>query len=396
MLKAADALYDAGYAVRVVCTNHLPWAKATDEEVRRTRAWPVTVVDYSRASAQLNYLRSGVRFHVAQKIINAFGTVRCPLALVGRAYGRVHSEMVRAVLADPADLIYGGTTGALAAVAEAGRRSGRPYALDLEDFYSAEQSDSPGTKLAHSVCVRIERAVLPEASFLTAGSPAIAESYAARYGLNPIPIHNTFPLPSTQPNLTPSPGEGLRLYWFSQTVGPGRGLEDAIRAMGVADIPGELHLRGRAIIEYMASLQRLTIRVAPRLRIIHHEPAPPDLMVDLCQGYDVGLAVEPGFSPNNRIALSNKAFTYMLAGLAVAFTDTPGQRPLALDMREGALLYAPGDVHALASGLTRWASNKALLAKAKAAAWAAAQRRWHWEHPLERGALLAAVERIFA
>ena len=46
--------------------------------------------------------------------------------------------MVRAIAAAPADLIYGGTTGALAAIAEAGRRTHTPYALDLEDYHSGE------------------------------------------------------------------------------------------------------------------------------------------------------------------------------------------------------------------------------------------------------------------
>jgi glycosyltransferase involved in cell wall biosynthesis len=107
----------------------------------------------------------------------------------------------------------------------------------------------------------------------------------------------------------------------------------------------------------------------------------------------VGLGLEPGFSLNNWLALSNKLFTYMLAGLAVVFTDTPGQRPLALDLGEGALLYRVGDVEALARGLKRWDDDRELLARAKAAAWAAARRRWHWEHPEERGTLLGAVAR---
>ena len=80
----------------------------------------------------------------------------------------------------------------------------------------------------------------------------------------------------------------------------------------------------------------------------------------------------------------------MLAGLAVVFTDTPGQRRLAIDLGEGAILYPPGDVAALAAGLTRWASDKDLLGRARAAAWQAARRRWHWEHREERGALLDA------
>jgi hypothetical protein len=88
-------------------------------------------------------------------------------------------------------------------------------------------------------------------------------------------------------------------------------------------------------------------------------------------------------------------FTYMLAGLAVACTDTPGQRPLARDLGEGACFYTPGDIVTLAAGLKRWASDKVQLACAKTAAWKAAQRRWHWEHAQERGALLAAVAAAF-
>ncbi|MFQ5668640.1 MAG: hypothetical protein ACE5I7_19730, partial [Candidatus Binatia bacterium] len=208
---------------------------------------------------------------------------------------------------------------------------------------------------------------------------------------HPVTVHNTFPFPPIAPDGTPTEGNGLRLYWFSQTIGPRRGLEDAVHAMGRAGIPGELHLRGRAVTEYLRSIRSMAAAAAPDLRVIHHEPCPPDSMVDSCRGYDVGLAVEPGFSRNNCLALSNKAFTYMLAGLAVAFTDTPGQRPLAMDLREGALLYPIGDTDALARGLKRWASDQTLLARAKTAAWEAAKRRWHWEHPGDRGALLQAV-----
>jgi hypothetical protein len=81
--------------------------------------------------------------------------------------------------------------------------------------------------------------------------------------------------------------------------------------------------------------------------------------------------------------------------LAVAISDTPGQRPLALDLGEGALIHALGDVDALAAGLKRWSDDKNLLARAKAAAWDAARRRWHWEHAEERGALLKAVAAVF-
>src|SRR5882672_11962805 len=53
MLKAADALAGAGYDVRVVSTNHTPWAAAADRKVLATRAWASTVVDYDRDTARI-------------------------------------------------------------------------------------------------------------------------------------------------------------------------------------------------------------------------------------------------------------------------------------------------------------------------------------------------------
>ena len=118
-------------------------------------------------------------------------------------------------------------------------RCGVPYAIDLEDFHGAEQVDSPAATLSHALAQRIERDVLPGALFLTASSPGIAAAYADRYGVSPIVVHNTFPLPSKaarSPILTRT--GRLRLYWFSQTIGPGRGLEDVVSAMALADRAG--------------------------------------------------------------------------------------------------------------------------------------------------------------
>jgi glycosyltransferase involved in cell wall biosynthesis len=312
------------------------------------------------------------------------------------AFSRAHTDLLHAASTEPVDLFYGGTSGALAAAAGAARRAGVPYALDLEDFHTAEQEDGVSARLAHALVERIERAVLPGAAFVTAASEAIAAAYRAKYGVHPLSVNNTLPLPPEPPDIAPSPGPGLRLYWFSQTIGPGRGLEDATRAMGKAGIPGELHVRGRATAGYLEGLERLAAATAPRLRIIHHEPAPPDAMVDLCSGYDVGLALEQAHVLNRALCLTNKAFTYMLGGLALVLTDTPGQRPLGLDVGDGAILYLPGDVQALAAGLKRWAADRSLLGRARGASWQAARRRWHWEHPAERGALLGAVARALS
>jgi hypothetical protein len=267
-----------------------------------------------------------------------------------------------------------------------------PYALDLEDYHSGENPETPDGKLRNKMARRIECAVLAGAAFLTAGSNAIAGEYAGQYRVHPITINNVFPLPARAPQLLRREiSAPLQLYWFSQTIGPGRGLEEAIEAMGIADVLGTLTLRGRPIPSYMDALRALAAERAPRLRVLQVDPGPPDNMVDLAMGHDVGLALEQPTSLNRELCLTNKAFTYILAGLAVAFTDTRGQHDLAADLGEGAIRYSAGAVAVLAQSLRRWAIDPAALHSAKEASWRAAQRRWHWGHPQEAGELLRLV-----
>ena len=389
MLKSADALAAAGHSVRVVATRHVPWAVDADADVRSRRTWPLTVVDYRRG-AGATYWISGARYRAARALSAAVGPARVPLGLAAGAFGRVHPELVRAASAEPADLIYGGTTGALAAVAVAARRCGARYALDLEDFHSGE-SEAPDHELSHGLARRIEDRILKGATFLTASSEGIADAYTDTYGVVPNVIHNTFDLPRRVPDFSRARPDLLRLYWFSQTIGAGRGLEDAITAMGIAGVPGELTLRGRPVPGYLDGLTRLASECAPRLHLIHEPPAPPDAMVDLSRGYDVGLALEQVQVRNHEIAQSNKLFTYLLAGNAIAMTDTPGQHALGVDVGAAAGLVPPGDVGALASVLARWAAEPNVLDAARRAAWDAARRRWHWQHEDERGLLYRLV-----
>jgi hypothetical protein len=312
-----------------------------------------------------------------------------------RGFVPIHPELVEAVVRSSCDLIYGGG-GALAVAAEAARRVGKPYGLDLEDFHSAEAEPDREGRLSDAIAERIERQILSGARFLTAAGQAIALAYENKYDVRPTAIHNTFPLPEIPPSFESSRDSTLKLYWFSQTVGSGRGLEDAVKAMGIGGIGGELHVRGRPVPGYLDRLRGLVSAAASRLQLVHHEPAFPDAMVDLSRGYDVGLSLEQGHVFNREVCLPNKPLVYILAGVAVALTDTAGQRPLAEDLGPGAARCRPGDVGALASALARWSKDRGELTRARESAWKAAERRWHWEHPLERGALLDAIEGALA
>jgi hypothetical protein len=394
LVKAADALHESGYQVRVISARHTPWAVQADRDLHARRAWHWEIVDCSRDGSSLRWFTTGARAKAAAALTGRLhGYV--PLRLAATAFTRTHAELVRAIASQPSDLILNGGGGAIAAVVEASRRIGARCGVDFEDFHCGEHGDEARNGGSRDrLAARIMADAMEQASFVTAGSDAIADACAERFGRRPVPIHNVFKLPAP-PIGTRSAGP-LRLYWFSQTIGSGRGLEDVVRAAGRARVSCELHLRGMAATGYMEDLKALAAVEAPSLRLVVHAPADPDSMVDACRPFDIGVATEQVHVTNRALCLSNKALTYPLAGLALVMTDTPGQRPLARDVEGDVLLYAPGDIDALAEGLARWAADPTALRRARQAAWNAAQRRWHWDHDRERGALLHCVRTALA
>ena len=78
-----------------------------------------------------------------------------------------------------------------------------------------------------------------------------------------------------------------------------------------------------------------------------HDPAAPDELTAFASQFDIGLALEPAFSRNNDIALSNKIFTYMQAGLAIIASNTTAQQQLLKKYPKIGELYEIGNIGSL-------------------------------------------------
>lgn len=388
MVKVADALAEEGYDVSVVSAQFMSWGDEGDRSILASRwsRWRWATVDYRKRDAFPRHAWSVLRRKAARQIIRVSGLKRVGFATAARVRERFFPELVSAAVHTRPKLIYGGGN-ALAATAEAARRLGVPFVLDLEKFHNPDKSRGRFS----AVTEKIERRIFPAASALTAGSRAISDAYRSSFGVESIPIHNVFPLPEIEPTVREWDGN-LRLYCFGTNIRRGQGLEDAIRAAGLAEIKCELTIRGIITDSYLESLRRLASDAAPQLTLTPLGHAPPDDMIDLCRPHDVGLALKDS---GRSLSPSNKSFTYILAGLPVAMTETPGQHDLAADLGEGALLCPPGDVESLAGGFKKWSDDPHLLTRGKQAAWAAARSRWHWEHPDEKGKLLEVIAGIF-
>jgi glycosyltransferase involved in cell wall biosynthesis len=391
VVKEADALAHAGHQVRVVSCQWLDWTRREDAKLLATRGWTSQIVDYSpKRSAEL-FWASRIRYH-------AFRLLAPRLqgdAILQRAIGRVGPELVRLAVSKPADLFIGHNIAALPAVVLAAQRQRVPAAFDVEDLHSSMWLKEKGPAAPDLLAASVEKRFLAQCAYVTAAAPLIAHAYASRYGISlPETLLNVFPR-----SLRPAqwrPGDVTRpltLYWFSQTIGARRGLEDIIRAIGLSRCAGiQLHLRGQWQIGYRETLYRVLEESSLRPeQLIWHDVAAPDDMVRLAAEYDVGLALEPGCSENNSIALSNKMFTYLLAGNAVVATATLGQRQLMQQIRGAGLCYELGDVQTLARQLRQWESDRASLERARLLAWRFGEEQFNWD--LEQRKFLKLVER---
>ena len=120
--------------------------------------------------------------------------------------------------------------------------------------------------------------------------------------------------------------------------------------------------------------------------------APPEQLVERAAQHDVGLALEPGNRPNNRLAASNKLFAYFLGGLAIAATDVPGQRTIMESAPGAGFLFSPGDAAALTVRLQDWSTNSAKLQAAKAVSKREGEKRFCWD--VEKNKLVTAVAQV--
>jgi glycosyltransferase involved in cell wall biosynthesis len=180
---------------------------------------------------------------------------------------------------------------------------------------------------------------------------------------------------------------GPSLYWFSQTVGPGRGLETAIEALSRSRLRPHLYLRGTSAAGYQRVLQDLASAhgVADQLHFL--EPVAPDKLERAAACYDIGFVGERPDTKNRAIALTNKFFSYWTSGLPTLVSDIPSHMPFVRKHPEFIRSFA--DPASLAALLDDWLGDPSQLANARHAAFQAAQEIYSWEK--EAVALLSKV-----
>jgi glycosyltransferase involved in cell wall biosynthesis len=383
LVKEADALSEAGYAVHAICCDCGLWPSMMDKDLTAGRDW---TYEFAAGSARsLRGLWRRTRYKLFSQLPDRFAE---NASLNAAAISPVGPELHRAATRFPADLYIAHHPTALPAVTRAAARYGAKAGFDAEDLHTGQ---------AGRAIEGIERKHIPRCDYVTTAAPGFSLAYRSKYAIDqPSTILNVFPLSERPKSFRPSaPGQPLRLYWFSQRIGESRGLEDAVRALGrLRDLPVELHLRGDWQAGYKEQLFSLAAAEGVDSgRIRSYAPAAPDQMVRLASEYDIGLALEQPVDESHTLCLSNKFFVYLLAGIPVAATASRGQKPVVETLGEAAFCYENGDAQGLANGIRKWSIDRQLLNTARERAWRWGTEKYNWD--IEKIKFLEVVESVF-
>lgn len=388
LVKEADALHNAGYRVHIIAGRSHAASDKFDAAIFKDAQWSYTLVDFE----------SGVRTY-AQKVIRKITRFivghfpNAPLWLHARAHHAAVAQISHAASRVPADLYIGHTLAGLIAAANAAHRNRARLGFDAEDFHTQETAEIMADSNEQNTVRRIEKTLLPRCIHLTAAAPLIAESYAQTYGIPlPVTVQNVFPLSESPeaPSPIPEAHQPARFYWFSQNIGEGRGIEAMIQVLARMKTPADLTLRGDLFNPaYKDALNTVALETEFKGQLHFCPPEKSTEMARLAADHDIGLAIEPNYPPNREVCLSNKFYTYLLAGLPIAYTKTRAQCALGAELGDAAMLINFDDPNDAANKLDDWLNDNDRYTSARRTSWHFGKTRFNWDY--EQKALLDAV-----
>lgn len=375
LLKEALWFNEKGYEVHVLYCFWSKWGYSADKNIIAN--FPSIIwkeIGGNPFTNKIVYFFTRFRF----KIFRILGS-RFPSSLfwAERSVCRCFNELYKSGSAINASLYIAHNLGALPVVGKIATILKKAFVFDAEDFHRGQYKTG---SLVFSQSSLIENYWMPKAALVTAASPFIAAKYKELLGIDSLVINNVFSIknaPVIRPNSTPI----VKLFWFSQTVGKGRGLEDILTALRrfpfesfsitiIGDLSNEMenYLRGQI-------LENNEIQVD----LSFLNPVEPDKVFELASTFDIGLAIEPVINENSDLIFTNKLFTYMLSGNAILFTSTTAQEYFFNQHSNIGWIYPSGDIDRLELVLEQIRHNRLELRSLKQNAQELATRLYNWE-----------------
>ena len=384
VLKEADALAEGGHEVEILTSGVNPNYLRRDKRLAHGKKWKINALMSELAGAQRFKTRAkrllGSLAHRWLRLENKWQ--------LGEMAQHLYKESKR----KGADLYIAHSEPAMWA-AEILRKTGESVAIDMEDWFSEDLL--PVARKARPILMlkKLEKSLLCHGVHSSCTSEAMADALASTYGCRrPQVIRNVFPvkdrekmdgkwkdrpwmvkwLSTNDPKIERPKDAPISIHWFSQTIGPGRGLEQLFQALEGVKGSWELHIRGN-LKGYEHWLEQCCpTEVKERLRV--HEQVENEELLSRIAEHDIGYAGEPKTPPNKNLTISNKLFQYLQSGLAVIASDTKGQMEAAQKAGGAVQLYVAGSVDSLRRILIPLLRNSSKITHMKTDAWKAGER----------------------
>ena len=375
-LKEYETLKESGYKVKYLYSYNTEWSYKIDEEKFAKGMLPrqdFIEVGGNPQQRPLTYFIYKVLYRLARMMAatipfgKQMGIARPAMAL-WRTSGKY-----------PAQLYIAHYLGALPAALRAADKYKARVIFDAEDFHRGEE-------YFHAAEIKnvisLEDQLLHQVDLITTASPLITKEYKKYYPQQTITtINNVFSKKFIQP-ITHS-SAALKLFWFSQHIGMYRGLEIFIQALNL--LPGKvisLTIMGNTLSEaYNKSLLELSNDPSS---IIFRSTAAPETIFSIAAEYDISLAGEMPSCRNKEICLSNKIFTYLLAGNCILASDMQGQTEFMQQHPGIGFTYVHDNPKDLAEKIDSLYNNRGLLQQCKEQARLLAANELNWENEKEK------------
>ena len=270
--------------------------------------------------------------------------------------------------------------------------------VDFEDWFSEDLLPEARRLRPIAQIKALESRLARECTYCLTTSNAMADALSAVYrSPRPTVVYNSFPwherIRIDHQKKDRKSLDIPSLHWFSQTIGPGRGLEMLMMSLNGVSKPCEVHIRGN----YTDAARRWFEPLIPpvwREHVFIHETVSNDELLSRIAEHDIGLALELTDVPSRNPTVTNKLFQYLQAGLAVIATDTAGQREILSQCPEVGQLIPPGDPAALGAALISFIDNPNKLHTAKQNGTKSTEERYCWEK--QEAVLIECVENAFS
>lgn len=377
MVKEYCSLKKAGFNVKVLYSFWASWAVDTDAALFRSES--IDQKDFILVGGSPQYEKH--KYFLSRLLHKAFRLLSYKFSLSffdKWAVSRTAFWLQKAANNEKCDLYIAHNLGALPSVVKAAQKWNSMCAFDAEDYHRGEFK--PPFPREYTVACKIEDRYMPRCNYVTAASPLIAERYRQNVNLKNVPlvINNVFALEHLQVfNDQINQSSELRLFWFSQTIGPERGLEKVINALNsLKEYKIQFTLLGKCSADYKSILSQF---INGHLRLQFLEPVSPDEIFKIASNHHIGIASEEPICENRDICLTNKLFTYLLAGNCVLLSNTSAQKRLLQDYPGIGLIYNIHDPAHLAEQIRILYEDREILHNYRKAAWNLARTTLNWE-----------------